>query len=267
MRSSTCARAKVARLERLTAHGCATVCSAVESDVAANPAVRVATPEVQDQATAHEDHTRPTDSTPNRHTGARPGRHAARGIDAERVNLVIHFDIAYDLETHLHRSGRAGRYDACFNCRKTGHCSDVCPQLRRQCCPRCGEDHEPPPQGTPPTCQACCIACQGGHMTNSSKCQYHFAKKPESLNAVQAEKTLQTESPVTQPNSNDDSLPALDECNYPSLGTSETPTKRDSRSKSIASGLINLPLKVQIKNPIIKSHSACRFIKSFTKRP
>ncbi|KAH8031981.1 hypothetical protein HPB51_022503 [Rhipicephalus microplus] len=32
--------------------------SAVESDVAANPAVRVATPEVQDQATAHEDHTR-----------------------------------------------------------------------------------------------------------------------------------------------------------------------------------------------------------------
>lgn len=35
---------------------------------------------------------------------------AARGIDAERVNLVIHFDIAYDLETHLHRSGRAGRY-------------------------------------------------------------------------------------------------------------------------------------------------------------
>lgn len=35
---------------------------------------------------------------------------AARGIDAERVNLVIHFDVAYDLETHLHRSGRAGRY-------------------------------------------------------------------------------------------------------------------------------------------------------------
>lgn len=35
---------------------------------------------------------------------------AARGIDAERVTLVIHFDVAYDLETHLHRSGRAGRY-------------------------------------------------------------------------------------------------------------------------------------------------------------
>ncbi|XP_077489114.1 uncharacterized protein LOC144099570 isoform X2 [Amblyomma americanum] len=35
---------------------------------------------------------------------------AARGIDAERVNLVVHFDVARDLETHLHRSGRAGRY-------------------------------------------------------------------------------------------------------------------------------------------------------------
>lgn len=35
---------------------------------------------------------------------------AARGIDAERVNLVINFDVARSLDTHLHRSGRAGRY-------------------------------------------------------------------------------------------------------------------------------------------------------------
>ncbi|KAL1476306.1 hypothetical protein MTO96_036605 [Rhipicephalus appendiculatus] len=39
MCSSTCAMAEEARLERLTAHGCATVCSAVDKDVAANPAV------------------------------------------------------------------------------------------------------------------------------------------------------------------------------------------------------------------------------------
>ncbi|KAL1473029.1 hypothetical protein MTO96_038981, partial [Rhipicephalus appendiculatus] len=39
MCSSTCARAEEARLERLTTHGCATVCRAVEKDVAANPAV------------------------------------------------------------------------------------------------------------------------------------------------------------------------------------------------------------------------------------
>ncbi|KAH8027498.1 hypothetical protein HPB51_007031 [Rhipicephalus microplus] len=138
----------------------------------------------------------------------------------------------------LHRGGLIRVYpfhpkvDACFNCRKTGHRSDVCPQPRHRRCPRCGEDHEPPPQGTPPTCQARCIVCQGGHMTNSSRCEYRFAKKSEPLNAAQAGKTLQTESPATQQTSNDDSPPALDERNYPSFGTSQTPTKRDSRSKS-----------------------------------
>ncbi|KAL1471651.1 hypothetical protein MTO96_039819, partial [Rhipicephalus appendiculatus] len=38
MCSSTCGRAEAARQARLTAHGCATMCSAVETDVAANPA-------------------------------------------------------------------------------------------------------------------------------------------------------------------------------------------------------------------------------------
>ncbi|KAL1470413.1 hypothetical protein MTO96_040451 [Rhipicephalus appendiculatus] len=38
MCSSTCVRVEAARQARLTAHGCATLCSAVETDVAANPA-------------------------------------------------------------------------------------------------------------------------------------------------------------------------------------------------------------------------------------
>ncbi|KAL1480418.1 hypothetical protein MTO96_034722 [Rhipicephalus appendiculatus] len=38
MCSSTCLRAEAARQARLTAHGCAIMCSAVETDVAANPA-------------------------------------------------------------------------------------------------------------------------------------------------------------------------------------------------------------------------------------
>ncbi|KAL1440379.1 hypothetical protein MTO96_009424 [Rhipicephalus appendiculatus] len=38
MCSSTCVRAEAARQARLTAHGCATMCSAVETDVAANRA-------------------------------------------------------------------------------------------------------------------------------------------------------------------------------------------------------------------------------------
>ena len=34
----------------------------------------------------------------------------ARGIDVDRVNLVINLDIPADAETYLHRVGRAGRY-------------------------------------------------------------------------------------------------------------------------------------------------------------
>lgn len=34
----------------------------------------------------------------------------SRGIDAERVNLVINMDVPYDSETYLHRVGRAGRF-------------------------------------------------------------------------------------------------------------------------------------------------------------
>lgn len=34
-----------------------------------------------------------------------------RGIDIERVNLVINFDIPLDKETYMHRVGRAGRFE------------------------------------------------------------------------------------------------------------------------------------------------------------
>lgn len=34
----------------------------------------------------------------------------ARGIDIERVNLVINYDMPIDSDTYLHRVGRAGRY-------------------------------------------------------------------------------------------------------------------------------------------------------------
>nr|XP_018909239.1 PREDICTED: uncharacterized protein LOC109038588 [Bemisia tabaci] len=35
---------------------------------------------------------------------------AARGIDAQNVNLVINFEVPIDQQTYLHRMGRAGRY-------------------------------------------------------------------------------------------------------------------------------------------------------------
>ena len=34
----------------------------------------------------------------------------SRGIDADKVNLVINLDIPKDHETYLHRIGRAGRF-------------------------------------------------------------------------------------------------------------------------------------------------------------
>ena len=34
----------------------------------------------------------------------------ARGIDIERVNLVVNYDMPETSDTYLHRVGRAGRY-------------------------------------------------------------------------------------------------------------------------------------------------------------
>jgi len=34
----------------------------------------------------------------------------ARGVDIERVNIVINYDIPEDANTYLHRVGRAGRF-------------------------------------------------------------------------------------------------------------------------------------------------------------
>ncbi len=34
----------------------------------------------------------------------------ARGIDIDRVNLVINLDMPWEVETYLHRVGRTGRY-------------------------------------------------------------------------------------------------------------------------------------------------------------
>lgn len=37
-------------------------------------------------------------------------RQTSRGIDAEKVNLVINLDVPQDWETYMHRIGRAGRF-------------------------------------------------------------------------------------------------------------------------------------------------------------
>ena len=34
----------------------------------------------------------------------------SRGVDFDRVNLVVNLDLPKDVETYLHRVGRAGRF-------------------------------------------------------------------------------------------------------------------------------------------------------------
>lgn len=68
--------------------------------------------------------------------------------------------------------------EACFNCRKVGHRTDVCPDPKCNCCARCGEEHPPIPQDTQRTCHARCTVCKGGHTKNTSKYKYRFVRKP-----------------------------------------------------------------------------------------
>ncbi|KAH7944648.1 hypothetical protein HPB52_022974 [Rhipicephalus sanguineus] len=69
------------------------------------------------------------------------------------------------------------RVEACFNCRKVGHRTDVCPLPRKQRCRRCGEEHPPPGEGEKPKCTSRCIVCCGAHNTGSSNCKYRLSRK------------------------------------------------------------------------------------------
>ena len=50
----------------------------------------------------------------------------ARGIDADKVNVIINLDIPKDHETYLHRIGRAGRFGELLSSR---HQSLICLSL------------------------------------------------------------------------------------------------------------------------------------------
>ncbi|KAL3196996.1 hypothetical protein MRX96_045032 [Rhipicephalus microplus] len=68
------------------------------------------------------------------------------------------------------------RPEACFNCRKLGHHTDVCrlpgPQLPK--CRRCSAEHPPTPLGEQPICTPQCVVCLGGHLTGSRSCKLRF---------------------------------------------------------------------------------------------
>lgn len=61
--------------------------------------------------------------------------------------------------------------EACFNCRRPGHRSDVCTAPKKDLCQRCGETHVPT---DPPTCPPQCILCGGPHFTGSRDCSERF---------------------------------------------------------------------------------------------
>ncbi|KAL3220291.1 hypothetical protein MRX96_029973 [Rhipicephalus microplus] len=64
---------------------------------------------------------------------------------------------------------------ACFNCRRTRHWADVCPQERQEKCKCCGEEtHETPAWGTNPYFIARCIVCEEERPARGRNCKYKY---------------------------------------------------------------------------------------------
>ncbi|KAG0444206.1 hypothetical protein HPB47_014054 [Ixodes persulcatus] len=75
------------------------------------------------------------------------------------------------------------RVETCLNCRRVGHLADVCYRPKSQRCHRCGEEHPPPEEGEPPSCEPKCIICERPHVTGSRNCWNCFVEKRKKLQA------------------------------------------------------------------------------------
>ncbi|KAM7284227.1 hypothetical protein ISCGN_001324 [Ixodes scapularis] len=75
------------------------------------------------------------------------------------------------------------RLETCLNCRRVGHRADVCYRPKSQRCHRCGEEHPPPEEGEPLSCEAKCIICERPHVTGSRNCKHRFVEKRKKLQA------------------------------------------------------------------------------------
>ncbi|KAH8008706.1 hypothetical protein HPB51_003353 [Rhipicephalus microplus] len=67
--------------------------------------------------------------------------------------------------------------EACFNGRKTGDKTDVCPKPKQDNCRRCRESHPQPNNSKGLTCPAQCVVCKAGHQTGSRHCKYRLLKR------------------------------------------------------------------------------------------
>ncbi|KAG0445450.1 hypothetical protein HPB47_015034 [Ixodes persulcatus] len=75
------------------------------------------------------------------------------------------------------------RVETCLKCRRVGHQTNLGYRPRSQRCHRCGEEHPPPQEGEPPSCEAKCMICEGLHVTGSRNCKHRFVEKPKKLQA------------------------------------------------------------------------------------
>lgn len=107
------------------------------------------------------------------------------------------------------------RVEACFNCRQTGHRTDVCPKSKQHNCRQCGESHPQPTDSKELTCPAQCVICKGGHLTGSRNCKYRFLKKKLPGNDKSTDKATQhlsdsqTEGTTTDIKNCQESFPPL----------------------------------------------------------
>ncbi|KAG0434822.1 hypothetical protein HPB47_018864 [Ixodes persulcatus] len=72
------------------------------------------------------------------------------------------------------------QWQACVNCRRTGHRADVCPMPPQSRCHRCGA--QTPSQnedGSHYKCQPLCAICGGRHITASKQCSHRYVRRPE----------------------------------------------------------------------------------------
>ncbi|KAL3176641.1 hypothetical protein MRX96_010250 [Rhipicephalus microplus] len=98
-------------------------------------------------------------------------KHLVITFAGHKLPAMIRFR-CFTLEVHPFRD----RPEACFNCRKLGHHTEVCPLPSPGIpkCRRCGGEHPPPPLGEQPTCTPQCVVCLGEHPTGSRSCKLRF---------------------------------------------------------------------------------------------
>ncbi|KAH7939321.1 hypothetical protein HPB52_010882 [Rhipicephalus sanguineus] len=128
-------------------------------------------------------------------------RHLVITFAGHKLPSTIRFR-CFTLEVNPFRE----RPEACFNCRKLGHRTDVCPLPGPGIpkCRRCGGEHPPPPLGEQPTCTPQCVVCLGEHPTGSRSCKLRFTP-------VKPNTTKKTSMPTAPMRKEDQNHQAVDQ--------------------------------------------------------